>query len=298
MKKIDIHAHVTAFPDFCPPAPYNGQRFLSAEELLSMYDELGIERGVILPITSPDGEMIVLTNESAAYLASRYPDRLSWFCNVDPRAMQNSVSSNIDYLLGWYKDHGAKGVGEFTSNLYADDPLTDHLLSICAELDLPVLIHIAPKFGGYYGMIDDLGLPRIESELKKHPKLKIIGHSQFFWSEISAENSDETRGSYPSGKVVEGRLPKLMREYPNLYCDLSAGSGSNAMMRDPEYAVKFMTEFADRIYYGCDICAATNRHQFIFRDFIDGLYGSSALPKEVYEKIVRRNAEKLLGLEE
>ena len=297
MKKIDIHAHLTAFPEYCPPDPNNNQRFLTADELLSMYDELGIERGVILPITSPDGELVVLSNESAAYLAGKYPDRLSWFCNVDPRAMENTSASRIGYLLEWYKSLGAKGVGEFTSNLYADDPLTDHLLDICGELDMPVLIHIAPKFGGYYGMIDDLGLPRIEKELRLHPKLKIIGHSQFFWSEISADNSDEIRGSYPSGKIVEGRIAKLMREYPNLYCDLSAGSGSNAMMRDPEYAVSFMTEFADRIYYGCDICAATNRHQFIFRDFLDGLYDSSALPKDVYEKIVRKNAEKLLGLQ-
>ena len=149
MKKIDIHAHLTAFPEFCPPDPNNGLRFLTAEELLSMYDELDIERGVILPITSPDGELVVLSNESAAYLASKYPERLSWFCNVDPRAMQNTTKSRIEYLLNWYKDHGAKGLGEFTSNLYADDPLTDHLLECCGELDLPVLIHIAPKFGGY-----------------------------------------------------------------------------------------------------------------------------------------------------
>ena len=296
MKKIDIHAHVTAFPDFCPPAPYNNQRFLSAEELLAMYDELGIERGVILPITSPDGEMVVLTNESAAYLSSLYPDRLSWFCNVDPRAMQNTTSSNIDYLLGWYKDHGAKGVGEFTSNLYADDPKSDNLFSHCEEVGLPVLFHISPEPNRFYGIVDDLGLPRLEKMLKKHPDLQFIGHSQPFWSEMSKDNTKGTRNGYPTGKVIPGRLWELMREYGNLCCDLSAGSGANAMMRDTDNAAAFLTEFQDRIYYGCDICASFNRHPFLFRDFLDGLLRDGALTQEAYRKICRDNAAALLGL--
>ena len=50
-------------------------------------------------------------------------------------------------------------------------------------------------------------------------------------------------------------LFELMREYGNLYCDLSANSGRNAMMRDPDFASNFLTEFADRIYYGADVCS-------------------------------------------
>jgi hypothetical protein len=46
-----------------------------------------------------------------------------------------------------------------------------------------------------------------------------------------------------------------MRKYPNLYGDLSAGSGCNALARDPEYAIKFMTEFQDRLMFGLDICS-------------------------------------------
>jgi hypothetical protein len=82
----------------------------------------------------------------------------------------------------------------------------------------------------------------------------VLGHSQVFWSEISGDNSDEIRNGYPKGKVTPGRITALMRKYDNLYCDLSAGSGMNAMMRDKEHAVSFFREFADRILYGCDIC--------------------------------------------
>ena len=160
---------------------------------------------------------------------------------------------------------------------------------------MPVLIHIAPKPDGYYGIIDDPGLPRIEKMLKKHPNLKLIGHSAAFWSEIGEYDLAE-RNRYPKGKVIEGRMPKLMREYENLYCDLSAGSGSNAMMRDPEYAASFLTEFADRIYFGCDICTLDDTYQVEFSNFLQNLADTGAISQEVYRKICWDNAAKLLGL--
>jgi len=88
-----------------------------------------------------------------------------------------------------------------------------------------------------------------------------------------------------------------MREYGNLSCDLSAGSGANALMRDPENAVAFLTEFQDRIYYGCDICASVNTHPFVFREFFDGLRESGAIEESVYRKVSRGNCARLLGLE-
>jgi len=159
-----------------------------------------------------------------------------------------------------------------------------------------VLIHLAPKPNGYYGIVDDLGLPRIEKMLKKYPDLQIIGHSQVFWSEISADNTEELRGGYPKGKVTDGTIARLMREYGNLTCDLSAGSGSNAMMRDPEYAARFMEEFADRIYYGTDIGSINCTFQYMFDEFLTGMVEKNMLSQTNYEKIIRRNAEKLLGI--
>ena len=133
--------------------------------------------------------------------------------------------------------------------------------------------------------------------LKKHPDLKLIGHSAAFWSEISSDITQEERNGYPKGKVTEGRMPKLMREYGNLYCDLSAGSGSNAMMRDPEYAARFIEEFADRIYYGTDVCAANATFQYDFDDFLTKMVNDGMISTTNYEKIIRKNAEKLLGLD-
>ena len=221
-----------------------------------------------------------------------------WFCNVDPRALTNEPTADLKQLLIHYKILGALGVGEVTAQLYADDPKLDNLFSCCEELDMPVLIHIAPKFDGGYGIVDDLGLPRIEKMLKKHPKLKLIGHSQPFWSEISADLTEEQRNDFPTGKVIEGRVVQLMRSYPKLYCDLSAGSGANAMMRDEEFAMKFMAEFSDRILYGCDICDVSNTHPFVFNDWLNKMVVQGKLSIDIYRKIVRENAIKLLKLED
>ena len=89
---------------------------------------------------------------------------------------------------------------------------------------MPVLFHIAPRAGGTYGLIDQLHLPGLERCLRLFPELAFIGHSQPFWAEISGDVTEETRGGYPTGPVVgDGVVPRLLREYPNLFADISAG---------------------------------------------------------------------------
>lgn len=294
-KKIDVHAHVSPFPQFAPPLQ-SGAPMLTAAQQIQFYDELNIEKGVLLPLASSEYHYEPITSLDAKYVADQHPDRFLWFCGVDPRSAGNTPKADLSKLLMHYKNIGAKGVGELTAQLYTDDPLMDNFFYHCGECDMPVTIHIAPKFGDYYGIVDELGLPRLEKMLKKHKKLKIFGHSLLFWSEISGDVTDETRDTYPKGKVTDGRLAYLLREYDNLYCDLSATSGSNALMRDPEYAARFIEEFSDRLMYGCDICATFQRFSFAFNDFLDKLYDDKMISAENYYKLVRGNAERLLGL--
>ncbi|MBR4016676.1 MAG: amidohydrolase family protein [Oscillospiraceae bacterium] len=297
IKKIDIHAHATLFPQYVPKHKDNQERINSAEEMIAIYDELNIEKGVLLPCVSPEAQTHPTSNEATKYIVDKYPDRFLWFCNVDPRSVYNLPTTDHTYLLQHYKNLGAKGMGEVTINMYVDDPMMENLLACCAEMDMPVTIHMAPQVGGYYGIVDDMGLPRLEKLLKKYPKLKILGHSFHFWTEITKLSSEEERNNWRNlGKVTPGTIERLMRECPNLYCDLSAGSGCTAMMRDPEYAAKFMAEFSDRIFYGCDICDLVNKTAWKFDAFLDNMVDTGALSMENYVKIVRTNAEKLLGL--
>ena len=98
------------------------------------------------------------------------------------------------------------------------------------------------------------------------------------------------------GKVTDGRIAELMRKYDNLYCDISAGSGSNAFMRDREYAAKFIAEFSDRILYGSDISLPNQTFPFTFDVFLKNMVENGEISEENYCKIVRYNAEKLLDL--
>lgn len=296
MKKIDIHTHVTMFPDLVCPFP-GGDHFLGEKDQLAILDKLNVETAVLLPIVAPECMWMTMSNEEAKTISDRYPDRFVWFCNVDPRQGSFSAKSDLGHILSHYKELGAKGLGELTTPMEADCPMMDNLFTHCEQLQLPVLIHVAPWLGECYGILDDPGLPRIERMLKKHPDMALIGHSTPFWNEICAGGTTDYR-VYPSGKVTEGRLAQLMREYGNLYCDLSAGSGSNAMMRDPEYAARFMEEFSDRILYGTDVCTTTQTFQYTFDDFLTKMVSDGMLSQENYEKIIRRNAAKLLGLPE
>lgn len=296
--KIDIHAHVSAYPELTPPHIKTRETFLGAEQQIEIYDRLGIEKGVLLPIVAPEAQWAIMPNEPCKMIADAHPDRFLWFCNVDPRMGNNRDSTDFTYALEHYKRLGAKGMGELTSNLYADDPKMDRLYSCLEDLDMPLTIHIAPGFDGYYGIVDELGLPRLEKMLKAHPRLKWIGHSQCFWSEISADNDEAVRHKMPKGKVTPGRLVDFMRTYENLYCDLSANSGKNAMMRDPEFAASFLEEFSDRILYGCDVCASINTFMYEFDEFLTSLRQSGAIRESTYRKIVRENAIRLLKLDE
>ena len=298
IKRIDIHAHANPFPQFAPPYP-QGQRFVSPAEVVELYDELNIEHGVLLPLASAEGQYDTVSSEDCAYAASMYPDRLWWFCMVDPRMGDHSPTADLSKYLMHYKNLGAKGVGELTSQMYVDHPMMDNLFYHCAQCDMPVTIHLAPQIGGYYGIVDDLGLPRLEAALKKHKNLKILGHSQLFWAEISADATNENRTGYPKGKVVEpGRITTLMREYENLYCDLSAGSGLNAMKRDPEHAARFIEEFADRLLYGLDYTMTCNKHIRELDAFYVDMTEKGYISYENYYKIVRGNALKLFGIED
>ena len=77
--------------------------------------------------------------------------------------------------------------------------------------DMPMTIHFARGKGGEYGIVDDLGLPRLEKMLEKYPN-PILGHSQCFWNEIGDNVTEQNRGDYVTGKVTEGRVVELMRQ--------------------------------------------------------------------------------------
>jgi predicted TIM-barrel fold metal-dependent hydrolase len=292
---IDCHCHVVPEKSVTHA---EGGTFTTPDELLSMLDARGIDRAVLLPIVSPEAQHRITTSEDILAIARAHPTRFIPFCNVDPRQDKNGPSADLSRLLAYYRDAGCRGVGEVTANLAWDDPQVTNFLRCCQAVGLPVTFHIAPRFGNCYGLVDDLHLPKLEAALKQFPDLTFIGHSQPFWSEMGPEVTVETRNTYPKGPVREGgRTPELFARYPNLYGDLSAGSGFNAVSRDPDYGIAFLERFQDRLLFGTDICAPTNETPLV--DYLRQVRANGRLSAAASEKIAWRNANRLfrLGLE-
>lgn len=300
MKKIDMHVHsrkVRAGALSTPVKRSNGTTYATAEELRAIYDSIGVEKGVLLPGTSPECAHLMLTNEDAYELACAYPDTFYWFCNLDPRMGTNSDKTDFSYFLNHYKGLGARGVGEITANLYFDDPRVWNLMAHCEACQMPILFHIGGEKNDY-GLIDEIGLPRLEKSLARFPKLKFLGHSQKFWAEISPDVTEKNRNGYPQGPVRPGgRVVALMRKYENLCGDLSAGSGANAIMRDPAFGYAFIEEFQDRLFFGTDICAPENRGSFqlSLSAYLDKAVSAGHISKRAHEKVCRDNALAILN---
>jgi len=293
---IDIHCHChdDDIPGLCRNYDGPGTRYPTPEELINILDTAGIDMAVMLSSTSPAVRYCYVTPEEVLRTCRKYPKRLIPFCNLDPHFLHNSVKSDFIPMLQVYKDAGFKGIGEYMPNIAFDDPLNMNLFRQIAEVGFPLIFHIAPKIGDHYGCYDDIGLPRLEKVLKNCPNLVMLGHSQPFWAEISKDVTSENRYDYPKGKVIAGRVVELMRNYPNLHGDLSAGSGLNAISRDLEFGAKFLEEFQDRLYFGTDICELPGEYPQV--EFFKKLKNEKIISTEIYEKITWKNAARLLEL--
>ena len=286
MKKIDLHLHLTPFQ-----IPKLGKMHLtSGKNMLPHLDELGIEKGVLM--SGAESGMPFGTNKANRKICEAFPDRYAWMCALNPKNPETVYDR-----LALYKSQGAIGIGELTTNRRLDDPFLQALFAAAEKLDMPITIHMSPEVGYSYGVVDDPGLPLLEQVLKSYPKLKILGHSQTFWIEMSADapKTKEARNQWGDGPVIPGgRVPELFAKYPNLYGDLSANSGSRAIMRDEAFGLAFLETYADRLFFATDM---VNKDMvFPLGAWLDEKVAEGKLSKEAYEKIVRGNARRIFGL--
>ncbi len=181
-------------------------------------------------------------------------------------------------------------------NLPFTDPLVWNLFRHAQAAGLPLTFDISARIGGAYGLYDEPGLPQLGASLEAFPDLVIVCHGPAFWAEIAELRSPDDRAGYPSYPVGrEGAVPRLLRSFANMRCDLSAFSGYNALARDPDYAVSFLDEFAGRLLFGLDICAHDDPAPIV--GLLTDMRAAGKLGEDAFEAIARRNAIELLGLE-
>ena len=171
--------------------------------------------------------------EQMQALEAKYPGRfLAWFASTDITKPEAA-----DLLTKAVKS-GATGLGEIKFHVEAAGPELRRMYELAAELNVPILIHFQEVPHTPTEGVFSTGFKNFEAMLKAYPKTKFIGHADAFWANVSADYANAD--AYPTGPIKRGGVTdKLLADYPNLFGDLAANSGNNALSRDPGIYQRF-----------------------------------------------------------
>jgi len=184
-------------------------------------------------------------------LRTNYTGRFpGWFASTD------ITKPEAEKLLTSAVKQGAIGFGEIKFHVEAAGPELRRMYALAADLDVPILIHFQEVPHTPTEGVFSTGFKNFEAMLKAYPKTRFIGHADAFWANISADYANES--AYPSGKIKPGGVTdKLLSDYPNLFGDLAANSGNNALSRDPEFTPGFLKRHMAKLIFGSD-CSCTD----------------------------------------
>lgn len=200
---------------------------------------------------------------------------------------------------------GAIGFGEIKLHLAVDSAEMQRLYDLAAELQRPVLIHFAdvPQFEGEGTFTSPFN--HLPAMVKAHPKTTFIGHGDGFWANVSADFANDT--PYPTGKIKAGGISdKLLSDYPNMYGDMSANSGRNALARDPEFMREFLKRHQNKLMFGSDCSCSDGRGKgqgskqpliagkCVARETLTAL--KQMTTPELFRKVAFENAVKLMKI--
>lgn len=279
---IDIHQHTD----------YHGR---SHAETLAHQRAMGITHTILLPSGRPvnsdsthggksNGLQAKATGNEVCYtLAKQHPGE--YFFGANEVSDLPDATQEIEKYLKL----GAKLIGESKFGVECDSPEMQKIYQLAQTYDVPVLMHWQHNMYNY-------GYDRFYKMLEKYPKVNFIGHAQTWWANIDKAHLDQTV-LYPKSKVTAGGITdRLLADYPNMYGDMSAGSGLNSMLRDEEHAKGFLKRHQDKLLYGSDCADAVGQG-----DKCDGAKIIAAIrrlspSKKIERKILYNNAKKLFRL--
>jgi len=304
---IDMHAH-----------DYARTPEQIAEWIRSM-DESGVEKAIVLT-------MAVGKEFDAIYAKyAKYSDRFEVWCGFDYTGYDKADfgPAAVKELERCYKV-GARGVGELGDKgkglfycrptkawgMHLDDPRMDPLLEKCAELRMPVNIHVADPYWMYLPMdaTNDGLMNAYKWRLDNQPG--IVGHGGMVNILEGAvkrhPNTIFVVCHFANCSHDLNKLGGLFDKYPNLYADISARYAETAAI--PRFAARFYQKYQDRLVYGTDMRFSTKIYRLTFRilesedehfyawdnfSYHWPLYGFG-LDDDILRKVYRDNALKII----
>jgi predicted TIM-barrel fold metal-dependent hydrolase len=280
---IDIHQHTN-------------YRDRNNALLLAHQRAMGITHTILLPSGSPvsrpstnNGRFNGLGgakaggNESAADMARQYPKEFSFGAN------EVTDLPEARAVIEKYLKLGAVIIGEQKFRVPCDSPESQALYELAAEYRVPILMHFQHE--NYH-----TGFERLHTMLAKYPNTNFIGHAQTWWANIDKNHADP-KDLYPKGKVTPGGLTdRYLADYPNMFADMSAGSGLNAFTRDEDHARGFLERHQDKLLFGSDCNDHFGRGEECIGTQTIAMVRRLAASKAVERKILFDNARKLFRL--
>lgn len=240
-------------------------------------DEMNIAKTVIL--TYSTGARF----DSLILKYSRYKDRFEVWCGFDYTGHEKPgwEKHAVAELERCYKkgatgvgELGDKGLGELYSlpepgyGIHIDDPAMKPLLKKCAELKMPVSIHVAEDQWMYEKPdASNDGLMNAATWQVDMTKPGILTHDALIKTlENAVKNNPKTifiACHLANTNADLSMLGRLFDLYPNLYADIAARFGEFAPI--PRYTKGFFEKYADKIVYGTDMGFDKEMYRTTFR---------------------------------
>jgi len=280
---IDIHQHTD----------YVGRK---NNNLVTHQRAMGISKTILLPAgrrtISPSThngvsnglEAKASGNRVCRKLAGKYPNEFLFGANEVPDR-PDSLKTIEKYLK-----RGAVVIGELKFGVECDSSEMQKIYQLAQAYNVPVLMHWQHERYNY-------GFDKFHTMLDKYPKVNFIGHAQTWWANIDKDHADQAV-LYPKGKLTPGGLTdRLLRDYPNMFGDLSAGSGLNALTRDEDQTREFLTRHQDKLMFGSDCADADGLTPSLCQgaQTIAAIRKLSAT-KGIERKLLYENAKKLFRI--
>jgi len=236
---IDIHQHLG----------YSGR---PDDVLLAHQRAMGVTKTILLPAGRPvnststhDGisnglQAKCLGNEACYQFARAHPEAYLFGANEVPDLPDATLE------IEKYLKLGGVIIAEQKFGIECDSQEMQKIYQLAADYRVPVLMHWQVKMYNY-------GFARFHKMLEKYPRTIFLGHAQTWWANIDKNYKDDASNLYPKGGVAPGGLTdRYLSDYANMYGDLSAGSGLNALTRDEDHARDFLKRHQDKLIYGSD----------------------------------------------
>jgi predicted TIM-barrel fold metal-dependent hydrolase len=279
---IDIHQHLN----------YSGR---PDDVLIAHQRAMGVTTTILLPAgrsvktasthngTANMLQAQALGNEACLAFARKHSNQYAAGANEVPDL--KGAGQEIERYLKL----GAVVIGEQKFGVECDSPEMQRIYQLAEAHDVPVLMHWQFKMFNH-------GLERFARMLEKFPKVRFIGHAQTWWANIDRNHHDQTV-LYPKGPVTAGGITdRYLAQYRNMFGDLSAASGQNALTRDEEFTRDFLTRHQDKLLFGSDCSDHDAGGPKCIGSQTIAVIRRLAATKHIERKLLYENAKKVFRL--